>query len=291
MRRVSVPEPLDLDHLGLERVVGCYLLDTADGPALHDCGPRTCLPGLKRRLRERGLELTDVRHLLLSHIHLDHAGAAGSLVREHPGLEVHVSEVGAPHVVDPARLITSARRVYGDELDVLFGEPLPVPVRNVRVASERVAGLDCFPAPGHASHQVCYLAQDGTLYTGDAAGVRILPAPHVLPHAPPPDADVASWERTFAEMKRRRPERLALTHFGVVEDPAEHLEQAAARLRSWADWVESGADEEEFVGRARRDLEPEAAGLLPQYAQAAPLAQSFAGLTRYVRKCREAARA
>src|SRR3954465_9108099 len=107
-----MPEPLDLRHLGHERVIGSYLLDTDDGPALQDCGPTTCVPELKARLAERGLGLTDVRHLLLSHIHLDHAGAAGALVREHPGLQVHVSAVGAPHLSDPSRLEASARRLY-----------------------------------------------------------------------------------------------------------------------------------------------------------------------------------
>jgi glyoxylase-like metal-dependent hydrolase (beta-lactamase superfamily II) len=114
-------EPLDLRHLGRERVIGCYLLDTADGPALFDCGPTSCLSELHERLRERGLELHDVRHLLLSHIHLDHAGAAGTLVREHPGRRVHVSEVGASHVVAPRRLAARARRLYGDAFAILWG--------------------------------------------------------------------------------------------------------------------------------------------------------------------------
>src|SRR3954466_3254116 len=170
-----MPEPLDLRHLGHERVIGSYLLETEDGLALQDCGPATCMPELKTRLAERGLELTDVRHLLLSHIHLDHAGAAGVLVREHPGLQVHVSEIGAPHVVDPSRLEASARRLYGDAFDILWGELAPVPQENVHVVGDRVLGLECFPSPGHASHHVCYLHGDGTLYAGDAAGVRIVP--------------------------------------------------------------------------------------------------------------------
>ena len=121
------PEPLDLRHLGHERVIGAYLLETEGGLALQDCGPATCVPDLKARLAERGLELRDVRHLLLSHIHLDHAGATGVLVREHPELQVHVSEIGAPHLVDPSRLERSARRLYGDDFDRLWGELAPVP--------------------------------------------------------------------------------------------------------------------------------------------------------------------
>src|SRR6478736_1938683 len=186
-------EPLDLRHLGHERVIGSYLLETKDGLALQDCGPTTCVPELKARLAERGLELPDVRHLLLSHIHLDHAGAAGVLVREHPGLQVHVSEIGAPHLVAPERLERSARRLYGDTFDDLWGELAPVPAANVHVTGDNVVGLACFPTPGHASHHVSYLDADGTLYAGDAAGVRIAPGRCIMPPTPPPDLDIESW--------------------------------------------------------------------------------------------------
>src|SRR5438876_7122936 len=182
-------EPIDLHHLGRERVIASYLLDTDDGPALFDCGPSTTIGALKAGLAERGLSLTDVRHLLLSHIHLDHAGAAGTLVREHPALQVHVSPIGAPHLVDPSRLEKSARRLYGDSFDVLWGSIEPVPVDNIREVGDRVVGLECFPTPGHASHHVSCLDGDGTLYAGDAVGVRIQPARHILPQAPPPDVN------------------------------------------------------------------------------------------------------
>src|SRR5438128_5975140 len=148
---VSGSEPLDLRHLGRARVIGCYLLETTDGPALFDCGPTSCVPELHERLHERGLELRDVRHLLLSHIHLDHAGAAGTLVRQHPALQVHVSEIGAPHLVDPSRLERSARRLYLDAFDTLWGELAPVPDENVHVVRDRVLGLDCFTAHGHCT--------------------------------------------------------------------------------------------------------------------------------------------
>src|SRR5213592_2637252 len=221
---------LDLRHLGHERVIGCYLLETPDGPALFDCGPANCVPELKERLRERGLELKDLRHLLLSHIHLDHAGAAGVLVREHPGLQVHVSEIGAPHLVDPSRLERSARRLYGDEFDTLWGELAPVPEGNLHETGDRVLGLDCFPSPGHASHHVCYLDRDGTLYAGDAAGVRIQPSRFVLPPTPPPEFDLADWETTLVEIERHGPDRLALIHFGVADDVDRHLAELRERL-------------------------------------------------------------
>src|SRR4051795_9637561 len=202
------PEPIDLHHLGRERIIASYLLDTDDGPALYDCGPSPCIPVLKSGLAEHGLELGDIRHLLLSHIHFDHAGAAGALVREHPGLQVHVSAIGAPHLVDPSRLEASARRLYGDSFDDLWGELAPVPRANVHAVGSRVAGLDCFPTPGHASHHVCYLDPDGTIYAGDAAGARIQPARAVLPPTPPPELDLEAWEETLDELERRRPVRL-----------------------------------------------------------------------------------
>ena len=220
---------------------GSYLLETSEGLSLFDCGPSSCIPALKAGLAERGVELADVRHLLLSHIHLDHAGAAGSLVREHPGLQVWVSEVGAPHLLDPSRLERSARRLYGDAFDELWGELAPVPEENVHVADGRAAGLEVFAAPGHASHHVCYF--DGaTLYAGDAAGVRILPSRSVLPPTPPPDVDVEAWYRTLEEIERRAPERLALIHFGFADDVSRHLARAARAARHLGDARRAGRD-------------------------------------------------
>jgi glyoxylase-like metal-dependent hydrolase (beta-lactamase superfamily II) len=270
-------EPIDLVHGGAARTIGSYLLETSEGLALFDCGPSSCIQTLTAGLAERGHELGDLRHLLLSHIHLDHAGAAGSLVREHSGLQVWVSEIGAPHLIDPSRLERSARRLYGDAFDELWGELAPVPEENVHVAADRAAGLEVFAAPGHASHHVCYF--DGsTLYAGDAAGVRIQPARSVLPPTPPPDVDVEAWYRTLEAIERRAPERLALTHFGLADDVGRHLAELRARLDTWATRVEQGASEAEFVAEAKADLPPEEADA---YDRAMPFWQSFAGLKRY----------
>jgi glyoxylase-like metal-dependent hydrolase (beta-lactamase superfamily II) len=272
----SSDQPIDLFHAGSARTVGAYLLDTSEGLSLFDCGPSVCVPALKAGLAERGHELSDVRHLLLSHIHLDHAGAAGVLVREHPGLTVWVSEIGAPHLIDPERLERSARRLYGDVFDELWGELAPVPEENVRVVDEYVLGLECFPAPGHASHHVCYF--DGTtLYAGDAAGVRIQPSREVLPPTPPPDIDVEGWFRTIEEIERRAPERLALIHFGPADDVSRHLTELRQRLAKWSERVQRGATEQEFVTMAGNDLGPDASG----YDRAMPFWQSYAGLKRY----------
>jgi glyoxylase-like metal-dependent hydrolase (beta-lactamase superfamily II) len=283
-----VTAPIDLRHQ-TERVVGAYLLETDDGPALFDCGPSTCVDALKAGLAERGLALSDVRHLLLSHIHLDHAGAAGRLVRDHPALQVHVSEIGAPHVVDPSRLEASARRLYGEAFEELWGELAPVPERNVHVVGDRVLGLECFPSPGHASHHVCYLHADGTLYAGDAAGVRILPGRHVLPVCPPPDVDVEAWFRTFEEIERRRPERLALIHFGVAESPSEHLALAREELTRWSEWCERGLDEDAWIDAARGNLVSAVGDEADLWERAAPLWQSYVGMRRYWDKRNEAA--
>lgn len=273
------PDPIDLHHQGAERVIASYLLETEDGPALFDCGPTTCIPALKAGLAERGLALTDIRHLLLSHIHLDHAGAAGVLVREHSGLQVHVSPIGAPHLVDPARLEKSARHLYGDTFDALWGELAPVPEQNVHVVDNRTVGLDTFPTPGHASHHVSYLDSDGTLYAGDAAGVRLQPDRSVVPPTPPPEFDLGGWLDTLDEIERRSPSRLALIHFGVVEDVERHLGELRDRLHSWVERVRGGMSEDEFSTAARGDLaDPDA------YERAMPFWQSYAGLARYVDK-------
>jgi glyoxylase-like metal-dependent hydrolase (beta-lactamase superfamily II) len=277
---------IDLHHQA-PGIVGCYLLETEDGPALFDCGPASCIEHLKAGLAEHGLELRDVRHLLLSHIHLDHAGAAGTLVREHPGLQVHVSEVGAPHLVDPRRLEDSARRLYGDAFDDLWGELAPVPSGNVHVVGERVVGLDCFPTPGHAWHHVSYLGEDGVLYAGDAAGVRLEGARFVMPPLPPPEIDLEAWDRTIDEIERRAPGALALVHFGVHHDVASHLSALRATIRRWGERVEDGMDEQTFVAAARYDVAQSDPDLVDDFGRAGPYWHHFRGLERYWRKRRE----
>jgi glyoxylase-like metal-dependent hydrolase (beta-lactamase superfamily II) len=275
------PDPLDLMQQGADRVIASYLLATDDGLALFDCGPSTCIPRLKAALLERGVELGDVRHLLLSHIHLDHAGAAGVLVREHPELQVHVSEIGAPHLADPSRLEASARRLYGDTFDTLWGELAPVPQEKIRIVAARVLGLDCFPTQGHASHHVSYLDDAGTLYAGDAAGVRIRPERTVLPPTPPPEFDLGVWLETIDEIERRRPERLALIHFGVATEPAAHLDELRRRLVEWVRLVQSGVTQEQFSESVRSEVT--ATADVELYERAMPFWQSYAGLERYTR--------
>ncbi|HUZ80668.1 MAG TPA: MBL fold metallo-hydrolase [Gaiellaceae bacterium] len=267
---------LDLNFSDSRHGVGVYLVDTADGPALFDCGPSSTLPALEAELGAHGLELSDVRHLLLSHIHLDHAGAAGTIVRKHPKLTVWVSAIGAPHLVDPSRLERSARRLYGELFDKLWGELAPVPKANVRIADGDVLGWESFPTQGHASHHISYF-REGTLLAGDAAGVRMPGAAYVLPVSPPPDLDVEAWHATVAAIRARNPQRLALIHFGVHEDVGAHLDRLETELDRWAIRVRDGIDQDDFVSAARADAGPDA----DLYDRVAPFWQSWHGLRRY----------
>jgi glyoxylase-like metal-dependent hydrolase (beta-lactamase superfamily II) len=274
---------VDLHFGGAPHAIGVYVVETDDGPALFDCGPSSTADALEAGLAEHGLRLTDVRHLLLSHIHLDHAGAAGTLVRRHPELTVWVSEVGRPHLIDPSRLERSARRLYGDLFDPLWGELLPVPEERTRVAEGDVLGWASFPTPGHASHHVSYL-RAGTLLAGDAAGVRMPGAAYVLPVSPPPDITVEGWHATVGEIRRRAPGRLALIHFGVHEDVGTHLDRLELELDRWAERVGAGMEREEFVAAAKADAGEDA----PLYDRVAPFWQSWEGMRRYWDKRRAA---
>jgi len=278
---VTALTPIDLLHAGLERRIGSYVIDTDDGLALFDCGPSSTLQALEDGLTERGLSLADVSHLLLSHIHPDHAGAAGAIVLAHPHVQVHVSEIGAPHLVDPGRLEASARRLYGDVFDELWGSLTPVPHENVHVVGDDALGLEAFPTPGHAAHHVSYLDAEGTLYSGDAAGARFAPARFVMPPLPPPEVDLEAWERTLVETERRAPSRLALVHFGVFDDVESHLERLRETMHRWAEWVAHGMDEPTFCAAARADVAASDPDEVDRYGDLIPFWHCYRGLERY----------
>jgi glyoxylase-like metal-dependent hydrolase (beta-lactamase superfamily II) len=290
MESDSAARLIDVLHLGRERVIGTWELDAA----LVDPGPESCMEKVLAGV------MAEPRALLLTHIHLDHAGATGALVERFPDLEVWVHERGAPHLVDPARLIRSAERIYGDRMQRLWGRIVPVPEANLRVLrggeTIRVGGreLDVEYTPGHASHHVVYFDRsDGTAYVGDVAGVRIPPSDFIRPPTPPPDIDVEAWKRSIDLVTARDPSRLALTHFGAVAEPAAHLRRAKERLDEQANlarhMLEEHGDPNEaeraFVAelerRTRESSDPETAAV---FEQGAPVAQLWQGLLRYWQK-------
>ena len=276
---------IDVLHLGRRRVIGCWQV----GGVLVDPGPTSCVPAL---LEELGDERP--RALLLTHIHLDHAGATGSLVARWPDVEVYVHERGAPHLIDPARLLESARRLYGEQMDTLWGEVVPVPEQNITVlrGGERVieGAFEVAYTPGHASHHVCYL-HDGTAFVGDVGGVRITRSSLAIPPTPPPDIDLDAWHESIERVRAWSPERLAVTHFGAYEDVDEQLDEVSRRLDDWAEWARE-QDAGAFMASVRREIEDGAdPGLLATYTQAAAPDQLYAGLERYWRKQEERAAA
>src|SRR5215218_10201779 len=227
------------------------------------------------------------RALLLTHIHLDHAGASGVLCRRYPKLEVYVHEKGAPHLVDPGRLLQSAAQLYGDDMDELWGEVAPVPEARVRPLSggERVEGFRVAYTPGHAWHHVCYLHEDsGDAYVGDMAGVRIPPYRHTVAPTPPPDIDVEAWLDSLHTIAAWNPQSLRLTHFGHVTDVADHLHRIRSALIEAADSARLDG-EERFVARIEDGLrEATDPATVESYEQAAPPDQLYQGLNRYWRK-------
>lgn len=280
---------IDLLHLGAPQVIASYLL-AGDEPAVVDCGPSTCIEAFVSGLAAHGLALEDLRHLLLTHIHPDHAGAAGELVRRNPRLRVHVHEVGAPHLVDPTRLDRSARRLYGDEFDRLFGEIAPVPAANVDVLGDGVLGLEVVATPGHAWHHVSFFDAAGTCYPGDALGCLLPPGDFLYPASAPPEIDIEAWEVSLDEIESRRPERLLLPHFGEVADAAAHIHRVRVRLLEWAHRVSSGMSETEFAALAEAELQAEGPETADRYRQLPAFELSYAGIKRYYDKKQEAER-
>jgi glyoxylase-like metal-dependent hydrolase (beta-lactamase superfamily II) len=292
---------IDLQVLGHPGIIATAVLHGPSGVSLIDPGPSTALHNLRSALKEKGIHIGDLRHLLLTHIHLDHAGATGSLVKENPGIEVWVHDRGARHLVDPTKLLSSAARLYQQDMDRLWGEFLPVPADRIRVLAggERilVSGreVDVAYTPGHASHHVSFF--DGAsrvAFVGDTAGIRRGDGTYVLPPTPPPDIDLEAWGESRARILAWDPETLFLTHFGPFHGARVHFQQLFERLDDWNVVVRrllsdpSLADDERerrFVEEALRDMrrtvgETEAA----RYSRAGRLDYSWQGLARYWRK-------
>ena len=287
----------------MTRYIACCLLE-GDVPAIIDPGPTVSLGKLEEGLSTAGLTIDDLGAVLLTHVHLDHAGATGTIVERNPRITVYVHEKGAPHMIDPGRLLTSAERLYGDQMDVLWGDFLAVPESNVRTLAGRetleIAGrrLDVAYTPGHAVHHVSFLdTSTGTAYVGDTAGIRIANEPLVLPVTPPPDIDLEIWETSLQKIEAWSPQRLFVTHFGQADDVGWHLDRFRAHLEEWATTVrhgvESGAPDElcveEFAAAVDSRLnESLSDDKVPLYQQGGAPWMSWHGLARYWRKKSEA---
>jgi glyoxylase-like metal-dependent hydrolase (beta-lactamase superfamily II) len=293
---------LDLNFLGHQDVIACGLLDGGRrGAALVDPGPTTTLAGLQAALGARGRSLSDIEAILVTHIHLDHAGGTGAIVRDHPGVTVYVHERGATHLADPSRLMQSATRLYGEQMERLWGEMVPVPAERLHVlrGGERiaVAGRDVSVeyTPGHASHHVSYFDQETrTAFVGDTGGIRVGAWPLVLPPTPPPDIDLEAWRASLDVIEAWDARQVFVTHFGGFADPRAHLES----LREWLGEVAALAravlsdgtlaedDRATAFSEALRRRIAERAGeeAAAACARAVSFGQCWQGLARYYRK-------
>jgi glyoxylase-like metal-dependent hydrolase (beta-lactamase superfamily II) len=289
--------PLDLHFLGHPQTIASFLVLGPGAPVLVESGPGSTLPALQRGLADFGLTPADIHDVLLTHIHLDHAGAAGWWAGQ--GATIHVHHVGAPHLAQPERLLTSARRIYGDQMEVLWGEFLPVPEARLRALHDgdvieagglRFTALD---TPGHASHHMVYQL-DEIGFAGDLGGVRRPGIQHVRLPTPPPEFDRAAWLASIERVRGRRLQRLYLTHFGPVDDVDAHLQVAASLVRDYSDHVRAalvaGRDREtilaEFAAWEQRRLEADGAppSQWPIYADIGPIGMTVDGLIRYWQK-------
>ncbi len=269
------PRLIDLQHSGRSGEIAAWLC----GDVLIDCGPTVSVDTLCAHLGD-----LQPRVLLLTHIHLDHAGAAGSLVQRWPNLEVHVHPRGLPHLADPTKLVNSARRIYGDALDQLWGTVEPVPERNLRPVTDGTEIEDFVAAetPGHASHHVAYFRPaGGEAFPGDATGVRLGRSELIIPHAPPPDIDVEAWDRSLDAIAAWEPTALCLPHFDAVDDVGWHLDAMRVALHRKAELARK-SDPRAFVAVVESELDalndPE---LAQHYRNASPPDDSYVGLRRY----------
>jgi len=291
---------LDLDWAGHPRSIASALLRSGDAVALVDPGPSSTVPNLRKQLAVHGLRISDLDALFLTHIHLDHAGASGSLVRENPRLRVYVHSRGAPHMADPSKLLDSARRLYGDTMERLYGEFLAVPQANLCIleGGETLSfgsrQLLVVYTPGHASHHVTYFdASEGLAFVGDTAGIAIEGHPFILPATPPPDVNLEQWNASLDAIAALDPKRLFLTHFSFSDHPARHLASYRERLLRWSELVakilSEGVDDaqasEAFISaiaaEARQSLSREE---VDHYLYNGALHLSWLGLARYHRK-------
>jgi len=298
---------LDTNWLGRPRSIAAVLLESDGHRAIIDPGPASTLPTLRQNLDSRSIGVSDLNAILLTHIHLDHAGATGALIKENPDLEVYVHKTGMLHMADPSKLLASAERLWPGELQHLFGETLPVPFGNLRMlkGGETLSlgsrNLEVVYTPGHASHHVSYFdSSDGTAFVGDTTGFHIEGEPYVVPLAPPPDIDLEIWNASLDAIAERAPARLFLTHFGYSNNPAAHIAEYRKNLLRWAalaaEVLRSRPDQQAaldaFVCATSAEIKQRlSAAEAEHYIFNCSLNLTWLGLARYHRKRAESAAA
>lgn len=235
---------LDLDFQGMPGVVAAFLVTGREGHTLIETGPGSTIPALERAVAAAGARFDEIVQIAVTHIHLDHAGAAGTLLRRLPGARLMVHPVGAPHMIDPSKLLASATRIYGERMDALWGafEPCPpervVPLTDGEALRCGQRTLRALHTPGHAIHHIAFHDPDaGTVFTGDVGGVRLRGSAHVRPPTPPPDIEIEAWHRSVDRLRALGPAALDLTHFGRITDPGRHLDELMHRLDAWVKWT------------------------------------------------------
>jgi glyoxylase-like metal-dependent hydrolase (beta-lactamase superfamily II) len=292
--------PLDLHWQNHPRAIASALLLSNDFCALVDPGPSCTLGKLREQLSAHRCRVSDLQAVFLTHIHLDHAGATGSLLQENPHLQVYVHARGAPHMLDPSLLLASAQRLYGPEMPRLFGDFLPVSERNLHIlqGGETLTlgsrELHVLYTPGHASHHVTYFdTSEGVAFVGDTTGISIEGHPFILPATPPPDIQLELWDASLDSIQKLQPRRLFLTHFGFSDQSSRHLSRYRERLHHWSDLAarilaarhDDGQAMEAFVSEVTREAsETLSPGEISQYGFVGALGLSWLGLARYHRK-------
>jgi glyoxylase-like metal-dependent hydrolase (beta-lactamase superfamily II) len=291
---------IDLNFLGRPGIIATAVLKGHGGVALVDPGPSSTLDGLLKALAAQGIALRDIRQVLLTHIHLDHAGATGSLLQANPDIAVFVHERGVRHLVDPTKLLASATRLYRDDMDRLWGAVLPVPAARVTAlyGDERLSAggreLEVAQTPGHASHHVTYFDRSsGIAFVGDTAGIRRGDGAYVMPPTPPPDIDLEAWRVSADRILAWDPDTLFLTHFGPFRGARTHFHELFERIDAWSalvrrlladQTIDDDERERRFVEAGRQDIRQTVGDSeVEQYSRAGRLDYSWQGLARYWR--------
>jgi glyoxylase-like metal-dependent hydrolase (beta-lactamase superfamily II) len=292
---------ISLPFLGEHEIIGSYLLAGENELAILDPGPGSTLDALLDSIRDAGFDPQNVTHILATHVHLDHAGAAGSLVRQMPKAQVYVHSNGASHLIDMSKVVASAERIYGERMQMLWGNIESVPAERVYALEGgdilKIAGrrLEVHYTPGHAVHHVIFFdVHSGELFAGDVAGVRLPGVDYVRPPTPPPDLDLEAWSESITLVRSLRPDVLYIGHYGTVRDITQHFSRLREQLQSWGDFVLSemrkGKDEAEIIALLIERTQPELQRVakdphaIQRYEIGSNYAMTVQGYMRYWRK-------